>query len=1528
MAKHKYNKLLSRLLREIVKLSQTLTRQTLRWLWRSFFVANRRRQNQAGFVLPTVAMLLMVVALVVGAIMFRTFTRTNQVIGQGQQQVIKNAATPAIDRAKAKLEYLFNDPNLEAGIPAEKRLEELLLNTDARDPDPYKLNDEERVDLGITGLDVPSTTAWKFQTDTDGDGQNDLTTIYAIVARAERNEGSQKASIDPENNALYTESVKERADAFIVRNGPLVSQSGNASANCPVPVGGNPAGWFNGGAGSGSANVFKAFQVYAVTVPNSPNSKAGIATIEYQQDRQYDRGNKWGAWFRYDLEIAPGPRFNWNGAMHSQGNIFLRGYDGLRSLLISSQNSCVFNPTTNSQITVRRDAPPSQGANQQTFTGGQVVGGTLRFNNFTQLNQNIFIDTNAAATTGGSSTVEFRPASTASNGQSAHSVMGSNTQTVPIATDPLALQTTGILRARGPGLQPNTVSFWPQNSPLTQSNRIAQAISCAPYVDDSYRADNRYGPKPSYSAESFNSTTGRCEADPEGNYGQPIPVSAANDRLLRADPPPGDLQGESVGLDGYWERRARSSGLRVIVGQRLDLGNTFGWGTNGADPLNPQTNDSNATTGSAPWATAPNTDRRNEARQYRTLRDNLAAAQATAVYYYSFGDNSSTENVNEGGYFPISYVATTVHPGTVNTLNNSSRVARPASAFKITTSPLFTGTEFGETSGNTNDEFLIDFFTGQGTNGWEFNTTNSTYNASNFATQIAADKPLGKALRNLAMFAGDTDGYFPPKQETSGTTVHPYPNLTMWGDFSNLRETLRLLDNVAGTTYDKLSIADKTNLHTAAGTLGMLAYNISYLQAYDTAQTPPPELTSALNPGSVPTNNPDAAITAVIAGGNQNAIQRAYIVHLKEQIQRDRKLGFAANPTPNQPEPDCTSRLGALAKLCPTGPKFPALYYLFPLADHAHNGSTPTSTTATQPTTEPYIADTYIQGINLTPDTGRNRYKVVSNDSTKPEDLSAIALKPRDLNAWTLPKASMGSGSCDTSAELHFDPNQNFINYPDGGNGGSCLRIPLKDSARFDGREMMSVRLLNMDLDLMRRNRVAGLGTSDTWLPPSGLVYAFREDAVREDAIARPATAANTMQVWTPSDPSVCMPTINAAGEPVCQPLTGPNQRGISPKPVDYVADPDRRPYGFRLKNGSDLRRMPNGTAVDTTNPRGLSFISDNPIYIQGDFNPHRDSATGARVEEFNDITIGTLPLNNAADQTAYVTAFYNRSSLDTRFARTGTDNWRPAEILGDAVNILSRNSCDGSIQSGIRSDNSDCGNRPSSYQDSHMWSTATASTPGDVFNTLTWICENSQDPRTSGARSCDSPVKVFRNGVVKHTPGTPTDYTQYRAFNQNRTSFNADPNTGQAYAPATTAPQTEINAVMISGIVPSRASQSNGGLVNFPRMHETWRSTNLLIYGAMIQLNFSSYATAPWDHEAWEPGGTAPTPTENIRYYYPPNRLWGYDVALQYAPAAPVARRMVIPAPGRTEIYREPEANDPYICKLRAQTSFPCPPE
>ncbi|MFQ3585078.1 MAG: type II secretion system protein, partial [Cyanobacteriota bacterium] len=249
----------------------------------------------------------------------------------------------------------------------------------------------------------------------------------------------------------------------------------------------------------------------------------------------------------------------------------------------------------------------------------------------------------------------------------------------------------------------------------------------------------------------------------------------------------------------------------------------------------------------------------------------------------------------------------------------------------------------------------------------------------------------------------------------------------------------------------------------------------------------------------------------------------------------------------------------------------------------------------------------------------------------------------------------------------------------------------------------MAVRALNVDLALLTNNvnnQANGLIGGDTWLPAGieenregGIFYAFREDAVREDAIARPPLGnfAGYQTAWRNNNArgELGSAGVMNAGQPgrgtvnnqtVWDPPVSnvpPDNTGLSPKPVDYYADPDRRPYGFRLRNGAVLRR--GGLNPDEA-IFGLSFISDNPVYIQGDFNLHQD-ANGNRLEEFtNLLTFGGDGLYNN---------FYGRlrQNENANFARALGDLWRPTDILGDSVNILSSDFCDGSIDDGLIQD-------------------------------------------------------------------------------------------------------------------------------------------------------------------------------------------------------------------------------------------------
>jgi hypothetical protein len=96
--------------------------------------AQRRRWARSGFVFPTTILLLLVVALTASALTYRAYSRSGQAILERQQQVITNATTPAIDRAKAKIDYLLTqDTRSPRKVPTSDQMA-LMLKATEGDP--------------------------------------------------------------------------------------------------------------------------------------------------------------------------------------------------------------------------------------------------------------------------------------------------------------------------------------------------------------------------------------------------------------------------------------------------------------------------------------------------------------------------------------------------------------------------------------------------------------------------------------------------------------------------------------------------------------------------------------------------------------------------------------------------------------------------------------------------------------------------------------------------------------------------------------------------------------------------------------------------------------------------------------------------------------------------------------------------------------------------------------------------------------------------------------------------------------------------------------------------------------------------------------------------------------------------------------------------------------------------------------------------------------------------------------------------
>lgn len=1584
------------LLRQISRMAQSFTKGLISWLLRSLLVLGRQpRWSKAGFVLPTTILLLLVVTLTVGAIGFRTFTRTQQTIGERQQRVIYNAATPALDRAKAKLEFLFDINRDPRGgvVPREDTLLHMMLNdggsgvsTHVSGIDPYTFTDsnpdlkETRLDINGGGVD----NAWKYRADTNGDGALDATVAYSIIFQAPVNKDELK-------DTRETVGALNRANKLQIRNTPLSSTTQLSS--CRPSTGGtggvpqtNDEGWFKDPVNT--TILRKNFQVDVYVLPDKANG--AVATIEFQQDRQANQGFKWAAWFRNDLEIFPGPTFNWNGAMHSEGSVFVNG--PFKGYMISSIASCLYTQDASEITTSNSDGDVAQGI--PAFQG-QFLAGTVRDNSFGGSpsfdlwnGSNVMPVRNSTMDTGKDSVLErngLKPAD--------------------FALDPVKLHTDDISVSRKPSIANPASERDPNwtNRDLNKKKRMYNLAQDTPYVDDTFRADNRWGPKPRWGPKR----------DRIGPIGSQI---VGNVAMTGDDPPPGG-DSTNIGLDGYWERRARREGLRLIVGQRLELGDPAGWGGPAESPLNlghiiDPLDDAFGVSREPlrPWAGcgSSNTPRCNEARQRKTLWDNLASVQATAVYH-ALG--------NAGGNLdlPLACIATTVHPGTAGTLDKSSTFENLAYGLPPNAIAGYTDA--------TQPLIISDFFRGRGTNGWEYKVPSLT----DFSNSTS---PLRTALRNLAQFAGDPRGgtpSFPPPPDTSLTTT-PYPLMSMWGDFSMLRRVINRMEG-SGISYDALSPADKTTLHTAGCTLGMLAYNLDYLEKlpkvsalaaslssnaaldlignFNTPLTLDPlgndkkglrgyiRLIDAATNDAIPDTDPRIAklkllvpeitrlpsdymrkmATDPTASSNPEtyvrlmerwrdrlllvdpdrdkltrAISLAQLLITREQVARDRTYGFRGTYGSTDidmflstaPLGECAAWKAALPvqdelyRLCSSRPRYPVLYSLFParvtrgLPDTANIQAWYSSANGFENHGDIKSDRVNYQHLNVRDavDADDSYIRFTANASAdykivRPESVATLPRGTQGLGsseAWKLPIVAATDGTTPNNNSqnlIKVCATNPLCSQPSGIAGrvpavsAPRYRVPFKDASLYNGRELMSVRTLDLDLDLMRTSATPA---GDFWLPKSGIIYAFREDAVSEAHIARPkkgnwATCASdaALQAGSLQNDDNCRMRTSASYDDNFDPPLSP--LGITPKPVDFFADPDRRPYGFRLRNGATVRRTGD-------NGVGLSFITDNPAYVQGPFNLHQtfgatETAGGDGLEEF----ITPAQRLNTAD----FSNFYTRDTLDnTQFSIPTADQWRPSEVLADAVTPLSINFCDGSIEDSFMTANSayvsqrygcssDNGNDKTSYGNQPLLTGTVVASNGvrwmrsNVIDSL-WSAFDTGSPK---AVEGESPIFIHPHG----NPMTVTPPGEYRG------AYDTINGTRNKIAGVD---GTQMNMIMISGIVPSRAGQAYGGLHNFPRFLENWSGKKLFLSGAFLQLNFSTYATAPFDQENWQPGDPAPsTSSESIKYYDPPTRAWGYDVGLQYAPAGPVARRFKASVPARSEFYSEPAANDPYIKNL-----------
>jgi type II secretory pathway pseudopilin PulG len=365
MYKSKLSKVIVSLLRRIAGVTRSGAKRLMRAMLQALMAMSRRaRLPVAGFVLPTVTMVLLVVILLTVAIVFRSFDRANIARNVRVNQQVLAAATPALDRAKAKIQYMLReDPQRPTSTPSDAELYRMMSSYDAVN-DSYKFGDETRLKLkfdldgdGTQFADLPLTdpknveknesinTAWRYQVDTDNDGTKDTYTIYGIFFRSPPRKGNG----DFERVRKPLEARTPPMSGGALKPG---CEAGGSSASL---VG--DSGWYKI-----DGRLKKSFFVYTVNVP-MPGFKGtpSVSALEYQQDQSRIPLSNNAVVYEDDLEISPGPSLNLNGRMITNSNLIVtvtRAGEKLNLYQVSSKDSCFY-----------------EQENSKIIVGGNVVNG-------------------------------------------------------------------------------------------------------------------------------------------------------------------------------------------------------------------------------------------------------------------------------------------------------------------------------------------------------------------------------------------------------------------------------------------------------------------------------------------------------------------------------------------------------------------------------------------------------------------------------------------------------------------------------------------------------------------------------------------------------------------------------------------------------------------------------------------------------------------------------------------------------------------------------------------------------------------------------------------------------------------------------------------------------------------------------------------------------------------------------------------------------------------------------------------------
>jgi type II secretory pathway pseudopilin PulG len=1236
MYKSKLTKVIVSLLRRILGVTRSGAKRLMRAMLRSLMAMGRRaRLPVAGFVLPTVTMVLLVVILLTVAIVLRSFDRANTARNVRVNQQVLAAATPALDRAKAKIQFLLQeDPQRPTATPTDAEMYRIMsaVPVNPTDIDLYRFGDEERLILKYPvnppGTNPPAAnedpeqapletiaggqreseainTAWRYPVDTNNDGRFDTFTLYGIFFRTPPRINSN----DPNTVGNFSRA-RQPLDA---RTPPM--SLGALDPACATEDSGNTIASLVGDSGwyKLDGKLKKSFFVYTVNVPITQaditanglgadfqpfTGTSSISALEYQQDQVRIPLSNNAVVYEDDLEISPGPPLNLNGRILTNSNLLISGLNSPRSVKlfeVSSKRSCFYDPE-NSRIAV----------------AGNVVNGQTSDLRSNAVEVHLFkTKTDSAQPDAASPAIDTTNQS-----------VGENSFQVLYNSDAYSRRLNALVA--GQMLKdPTTPAGFGVNDPVSVK-QVANLSSTNPQsrsdaLQSYFRERLRKVP---FAEAPLGSDAGVVAGVPEDSY-----IDGTGDNLRPRDinwslPSAGTAEAGSA---------AGTTGLTL----RLDQLNTT-HADGSALPSNvseQQLGDRVAVGNNLPAQRWSDKDQKFLGQQSPQYVDSARTRQRTSQLT-KLADIGATDRGNGWGETP----PTPFKDGFWE-----------RAAAQIPRNPL------------------------DGIGGLRVITSAGIYDRTNsFLPPPRWTDADGQKRGSSPVVAS------PPANETYDDPATPadeqYP--VVWPDtmpMSPLGPGSQVYNNVAGawaawpgspTTADGTGLppADPSILpgltdptpKYAKGDLRMRASAVYHYANSGFNDTDP-----------VPDQIPFACVSSYYDPSNASTARNINTGNLASatfDVSGDPAIGaqqavIGSNNGIAYPPP---------ARTRPASPSTPNPNGLL-----TGSGDTVLEEQANLVFPDGRFANGPLRTALQVPEASRTLAQKAAIDSTNCaiEILSGI---PTPQPALIPPGAIQEVAFLNAREIKAIDRDDPTTRVNETFTLSSPLppdpQVPVAPAAVLTGnynqpleeRQPLEIRVTQLNIGMLRGQTFTGPNTTAAeWLlPNSGIVYASRDDAL----------------------PDRSYRATNAAA-------TGPDDAASKRlSPSDSRLDPTRKPNGIMLINGQFLFRgagntPANATSVsDVVREKGLTLVSNLPVYIRGEFNPHGQTAplTPGAAATFNPVeefTATVLPdwSNFYTGRTTLDPNFACRAG-DPRLPNCGGDYWRPATVLADAVTLLSSN--------------------------------------------------------------------------------------------------------------------------------------------------------------------------------------------------------------------------------------------------------------